>query len=105
MGIIGKNVTKLMPKIYSELHNSFMLKFIRSETSHLRPSDKVVTALNKDSLLIMMKLSVRMMIDSQNTLVVVGFIKKIICEPEEKDKGLIMISANSFEILGIDAQF
>ena len=79
MGIIGKNVTKLMPKVYSELHNSFMLKFIRSETSHLRPSDKIVTALNKDSLLVMMKLSVRMMFDSQNSLVLVGFIKKIAC--------------------------
>ena len=77
--IIGKNVTKLMPKIYSELHNSFMLKFIRSETSHLRPSDKIVTALSKDSLLVTMKLSVRMMIDSQNSLVVVGFINKCIC--------------------------
>jgi two-component system sensor kinase FixL len=76
--IIGKNVTKLMPKIYSELHNIFMLKFIRSESSHLRPSDKIVTALNKDSLLVIMKLSVRMMIDSQNALVVVGFINKCI---------------------------
>ena len=27
-GLIGKNVTKIMPKIYSELHNNFMLRFI-----------------------------------------------------------------------------
>ena len=28
-GLIGKNVTKIMPKIYSELHNDFILRFIR----------------------------------------------------------------------------
>lgn len=38
--LIGKNVTKLMPKIYTELHNTFMLNFIRSEDSHERSSNK-----------------------------------------------------------------
>lgn len=50
--LLGKNITKLMPKIYTELHNSFMLNFIRSEDSHERSSNKLVTALNKDSLLV-----------------------------------------------------
>lgn len=27
--LIGKNVIKLMPKIYSELHNSFIINFIK----------------------------------------------------------------------------
>lgn len=55
-----------------------MLKFIRSDTSHLRPSDKVVTALNKDSLLVEIKLTVRMMTSAQSALAIVGFMKKIV---------------------------
>jgi hypothetical protein len=94
-----------MPKIYSELHNNFILKFIRSETSHLRPSDKLITALNKDSLLVEMKLTVRMMTSTQSALVIVGFMKKTLKEPEEKESGLLMFSLNTSEILGIDAQF
>jgi PAS domain S-box-containing protein len=104
-GLLGKNVTKIMPKIYSELHNNFMLKFIRSETSHLRPSDKIVTAINKDSLLVEIKLTVRMMTSTQSALAIVGFMKPIIKEKGRGESGLLMFSLNSSEILGIDAQF
>lgn len=74
---MGKNVTKIMPKVYSELHNEFMLKFIRSEHSHNRPSDKIVTALNNAAELIEVKLTVRMMTSKEHSLVVVGFLKKL----------------------------
>ena len=102
-GLLGKNVTKIMPKIYSELHNNFMLSFIRTETSHLRPFDKIVTALNKDSLLVEIKLTVRMMTSTQSALAIVGFIKPLLKEKSD-DSGLLMFSLNSSEILGIDAQ-
>lgn len=104
-GLIGKNVTKIMPKIYSELHNNFMLRFIRSETSHLRPSDKLVTALNKDALLVEIKLTVRMMTSSQSALTIVGFMKELPKEKGEDQSGLLMFSLNTSEILAIDAQF
>jgi PAS domain S-box-containing protein len=104
-GLIGKNVTKIMPKIYSELHNNFMLRFIRSETSHLRPSDKIITALNKDALLVEMKLTVRMMTSSQSALTIVGFMKQQPKEKAEAEAGLLMFSLNTSEILAIDAQF
>lgn len=28
--LLGKNVTRIMPKIYSEIHNNFLIKFIRN---------------------------------------------------------------------------
>jgi len=55
-----------------------MMNFIRSEGSHNRPSDKIVTALNKNSLLIEIKLTVRMINSNHNSLIIVGFMKKIV---------------------------
>lgn len=101
-GLIGKNVTKLMPKIYGELHNEFMLNFVRSESSHLRPSTKKVYALNKSSLLIEIKLTVRMITNAQNSLVIVGFMRRI---PSEPRKGLLMLASISGEVLGVDQYF
>ena len=61
--------------------------------------------MNKDSLLIEINLTVRMMTSTQNALVIVGFMRKVVKEPEDKEKGLLMFSLNTSEILGIDAQF
>jgi hypothetical protein len=78
---MGKNITKLMPKIYTELHNDFMLKFIQDTSSHLRPSNKKVATLNIDSLLVEIKLTVRIMDSAENALIVVGFMRRIPSEP------------------------
>lgn len=41
-----------MPKIFNEIHDNFIRKFIKNEDSTVYPSEKVVFALNKDGLLI-----------------------------------------------------
>lgn len=89
--LLGKNITKIMPKIYTELHNSFMLGFIRSEDSQ-RTSLKRVTALNKDSLLVDVNLSVRILNSTQSDLAIAGFMKRL---PSEPNVGLIMYSFNN----------
>jgi PAS domain S-box-containing protein len=100
--LLGKNITKLMPKIYTELHNAFMLNFIRSENSHQRSSTKFVTALNRHSLLVEINLSVRILNSTQSDLAIVGFMKRINAEPY---RGLVMYSATNGEVLGIDENF
>ena len=59
--LIGKNITKIMPKIFNELHNKLMLDFVKGENSHLTASSKTVYALCKSSLLIEIRLTVKVM--------------------------------------------
>jgi len=30
--IIGKNITRIMPKVYAELHNNFIINFIKGQS-------------------------------------------------------------------------
>lgn len=96
--LIGKNVTKLMPKIYSELHNNFMLDFIRTPS---RLALKTVPALTRSALLQQLHLTVRLMSSPDNALVIVGFMRRA----EESDAGLLMVSVSSGDVLGADGQF
>jgi hypothetical protein len=75
-----------------------MLSFIRSEHSH-QTSVKRVTALNRNSLLVSINLSVRILSSSQSDLAIVGFMKRL---PSEKFVGLMMYSLNNGEVLGVD---
>lgn len=65
-------------------------------------SVKRVTALNKNSLLVDISLSVRILSSSQSDLAIVGFMKRI---PTEANIGLIMCSLSNGEVLGIDENF
>lgn len=46
--IIGKSVNKLMPEIYSTLHDTFLLNYINKEDSHQSLTQKFVAPLTKD---------------------------------------------------------
>jgi signal transduction histidine kinase len=37
--IIGKNITKIMPKIYTDLHDDFLLNFLRNKSEKLTIED------------------------------------------------------------------
>ena len=85
--IITKNVTKLMPSFYAQLHNSFVLNFIEGARPHLhlvnhkeensKPAflaHRVVPALTSDSLLLEIGLHLQILLSSEGSLLVAGFL-------------------------------
>ena len=36
--LINKNITRIMPRVYTELHNSFLLNFIKKKNPRLTES-------------------------------------------------------------------
>lgn len=98
--LLGKNVTKLMPKVYNDMHSEFMLNFIKRDNTY-RIVEKTVPSLNKNDLLVECELRVTILNSLMNGLALVGFIKKC----DDDGKGLVMANLNTGNILGIDDNF
>jgi hypothetical protein len=101
--LIGSNITKLMPRIFNEeLHNKLILDFIKKEQSHLKLSSKVVFAMSKSSLLIEIKLTVKVIVTCHNSLIIAGLLENV---PTEIGKGTIIFSVSTCEVFGVDSHF
>jgi hypothetical protein len=77
--IVDKNITRIMPKIYGDLHNDFILSFLQGKT-HSQPGDsdsadsssrseslrgeKVVTPLTSEGLLVEVGLQLHLVVDA-----------------------------------------
>ena len=100
--MVGKNINKFMPKIYSKSHNGFVTKFIRQENSELKQSVKRVVGLNKHQQLVDLELTTRVMNTRHNILSIVGVLKKF----DHPDyQGLILYSNTTRQLMGVDPHF
>lgn len=79
-----------------------MMKFIESENSHLKATSKIVTALDINSLLVQLNLTVRLLNSIKSDLALVGFVYKI---QKKIEKGLIMFSGKNGQILAVNKIF
>jgi len=46
--VIGQRVNRLMPKIYSDMHDGFMKRFLETSESKIMGIERIIMAQNKD---------------------------------------------------------
>lgn len=105
-----------MPKVYAELHNDFILNFLRGKTSAANSdsdsadnssrssgafAEKIVTPLTSEGVLVEVGLRLHPVSDSQASLLVVGFMDR----REDSGEAIAMVDSHSGVLLAIDARF
>lgn len=58
--LIGKNITKIMPEIFTQLHSTLMINFFSKEIDFSQTEERIVPTLTKDSLIIETLLKIRL---------------------------------------------
>jgi len=114
--LLEKNITRIMPKIYGELHNNFILSFLQGRTSGSSADsdsaesstrsvgssgEKVVTPLTNEGFLVEVGLRLHPVADVEGSLLVVGFMSK----REDNGEAIVMVDSNSGVFQAIDSRF
>jgi hypothetical protein len=59
--LLGKNVSKMMPEVFSKLHHLFLFNFISTNHDFSRTVEKVVPAMTRDSLIVEILLRIKLL--------------------------------------------
>lgn len=77
LDIIGQKVNRVMPKIYSDYHDTFMNNFLDTSESKVLGLERLVLALNIDGFIIPSTLMIQVLPNLKEGISIVGFLKDI----------------------------
>lgn len=96
--LVGQKVIKIMPKVYSEIHDNFIRGYL-DKSDHVKlPVEKIVYAMKKDHMIIKSSLAVKIFPSATADFQLIGFFKKYQKSEERSD---IMVNLKNLEVVGI----
>lgn len=101
--LIGSKVNKIMPKIFNDIHDKFIQKFIEKEDSATYPSEKVVFAMHKDGIIFETALYIKIIPHESKAFQIVGFMRAV--KHVDRNPSIAFISMNSQTIEGVNQSF
>ncbi|EGR31396.1 PAS domain S-box family protein [Ichthyophthirius multifiliis] len=75
--ILKQNISKIMPKVYSELHDAFLSRFLETSESKLLGMERIVLAMKKNKFLVPCTIMIKILPNLDEGITIVGFLKDI----------------------------
>lgn len=75
--LVGQKITKIMPKLYYDLHDNFVIKYLNRPDKEIESTEFTVFALCKKGFLVECNILTKLVPEIKNGFHLVGFIKKI----------------------------
>ena len=99
--LIGNKVIRVIPNIYHDIHDGFIMNFLKNVKASTHPSQKIVFALKKDGKMVEVFLAVKIIPHEEKGFLLAGFMKKDL----EEQESYIMINKKNMLIEGISEEF
>lgn len=100
--LINQKVTKIMPKIYSQIHDGFIDEYLKKADAIKLPVEKTVFAFKKNLKIIETCLTVKIFPNVVNGFQLVGFFKE---KNTKEDIANIMVNMKTLEVEGMTEGF
>ena len=75
--IVGQNISRIMPKIYADLHDGFLKSYFESGESKIIGIERFVLPQNKQGYLVPCTLMIKVLPNLDEGIQIVGFLKEI----------------------------
>ncbi|EAR98621.2 PAS domain S-box protein (macronuclear) [Tetrahymena thermophila SB210] len=75
--VIEQNISRIMPKVYADLHDKFMEHYLETSEGKVIGIERTVMCLNKDSFLVPCTLMIKVLPNLSEGIQIVGFLKDI----------------------------
>jgi len=75
--IISQNISRIMPKIYADLHDGFMRSYLETSESKIIGLERLVLPQNKQGYLVTCTLMIKVLPNLDEGIQIVGFLKDI----------------------------
>jgi PAS domain S-box-containing protein len=75
--VLNQNINKIMPKVYADIHDSFMRRYFETSEAKLIGSERLVFPVNKQGYIVPCSLMVKILPNLDEGIRVVGFLKDV----------------------------
>ncbi|KAL4478284.1 hypothetical protein ABPG72_016596 [Tetrahymena utriculariae] len=75
--VIEQNISRIMPKVYADLHDKFMEHYLETSEGQVIGTERTIMCLNKDSFLVPCTLMIKVLPNLSEGIQIVGFLKDI----------------------------
>jgi len=75
--LIGQNISKIMPKVYADIHDSLMRNYFETSQSKIIGIERIVFPVNKGGYLVPCTLMIKILPNLEEGIKIVGFLKEI----------------------------
>ena len=73
--VIGQNINRIMPKVYSDIHDRLMRRYFETSVTQIMGNERLIMPISKQGFIVPCTLMIKILPDLDEGIRIVGFLK------------------------------